>query len=129
ASHRVSTVEIAALSHGVESTTPVTGAMIASASGLRSTWFRVGLLSLLSPSPNPPVAPGTRVRLTGVVRGVRGVFLQERSLGGAWTQLKAIVPAALTGAFHLTVRPHVTTWYRLATARDATAYVRIRVAA
>jgi hypothetical protein len=53
--------------------------------------------------------------------------VQERSSGSAWTKLGAVVPAR-TGAFHLAVEPQVTTDYRLATARDAAGFVRIRVA-
>jgi stage II sporulation protein D len=127
-SRRVKSVKLAALSHGAQSTTAVTGAATAAALRLRSTWFSVGVLSLQPPAPNRPVAAGTRVRLGGVMRGVRGVVVQARSLGGPWTQLRSIVPAAKTGAFHFVVRPSVTTDYRLATARDAAAFVRIRVA-
>jgi stage II sporulation protein D len=127
-SRRVSTLKIAALSHGTQSTTEVTGATAAAALGLRSNWFSVGVLSLVPPSPNRPVAAGTRVRLSGVVRGVRGVVVQARSSGGPWKQLRSIVPAVKTGAFHFAVRPRVTTDYRLATTRVAAAFVRIRVA-
>jgi stage II sporulation protein D len=127
-SRRVKTVKLAALSHGVQSTTAITGAATASALALRSTWFSVGVLSLKPPSPNRPVLPGTRLRLSGVVRGIRGVVVQARSAGGPWKQLRSIVPAPKTGAFHFAVRPDVTTDYRLATARDAAAFVRIRVA-
>jgi stage II sporulation protein D len=126
-SRRVKTVKVAALSQGEPETTSVSGSTTASALALRSTWFSVGVLSLQPPSPNVPVASGTRVRLSGVVRGVGGVVLQERSLGGSWTPFKSIVPAPKTGAFHLAVRPKTTTDYRLATAQDAAAFVRIRV--
>jgi SpoIID/LytB domain protein len=126
-SRRVRLLKISSLSHGVPSTTPVTGETAAAALGLRSTWFSVGVLSLQAPRPNPAVARGTRVRLNGVVRGVRGAVVQERSSGSAWTKLGAVVPAR-TGAFHLAVEPQVTTDYRLATARDAAGFVRIRVA-
>jgi hypothetical protein len=67
------------------------------------------------------------VVLTGVVRGVRNVVLQERTPGTSWNQIKTVVPAAQTGAFRLAVRPSATTDYRLATARDAAAFVRVRV--
>jgi stage II sporulation protein D len=125
-SRRVKTLEITSLSRGEQATTSVSGGTTASALALRSTWFSVGVLSLQPPSPNGPVASGARVRLTGVVRGLGGVVLQARSLGGPWKPLKSIVPAP-TGAFHLAVRPKATTDYRLATAQDAAAYVRIRV--
>jgi stage II sporulation protein D len=126
-SRRVKTLEVTAQSLGTQSATSVAGGTAASALGLRSDWFSIGILSLQPPSPNPPVAPGTRVRLTGIVRGVRGVAVQERSLGRPWQQLKSVAPAATSGAFGLTVRPRVTTDYRLATAQDAAAFVRIRV--
>ncbi|HKN64060.1 MAG TPA: hypothetical protein VJV76_06995, partial [Gaiellaceae bacterium] len=87
-------------------------------------WFSVGVLSLLPPSPNPPIRRGARVMLTGVVRGVRGVAVQQSTAGGAWQRLRNVRP---TGAFHLSVEPRVTTDYRLVTANDAAAPVRIRV--
>ena len=126
-SKRVKTLEVTSLSHGEQGTTSVSGSAAMSAFALRSTWFSVGVLSLQPPSPNVPVASGTRVRLSGVARGIRGVVLQARSLGGPWRPLKSIVPAPKTGAFHLSVKPKVTTDYRLGTAQDAAAYVRIRV--
>jgi stage II sporulation protein D len=126
-SRRVKTLKVTSLSHGEQGTTSVSGSTTASALALRSTWFSVGVLSLQPPSPNVPVAPGTRVRLSGVVRGLRGVVLEARRRGGAWKPLKSIVPAPTTGAFHLAVKPKATTDYRLATAQDAAASVRIRV--
>jgi SpoIID/LytB domain protein len=127
ASRRVKTLRITSLSRGTPSTTAVGGSAVQSALALRSTWFSVGVLSLQPPSPNPPIAPGTRVRLTGVVRGIRGVVVQERSRGTPWTQLTKVVPARKTGAFHFTVKPQVTTDFRLATTQAAAAFVRIRV--
>jgi stage II sporulation protein D len=126
-SRRVKTATIVSLSHGTQIATSVSGSTTQSALGLRSTWFSVGVLSLQPPSPNPVVAAGSRIRLSGIVRGVRGVVVQERSVGKPWQQLRAIVPAPKTGAFHLAVRPQTTTDYRLATAKDAAAFVRIRV--
>jgi len=49
--------------------------------------------------------------------------VQKSAAGGPWTRLRSIVP----GAFHFSVKPKVTTQYRLATADDAAAPVRIRV--
>jgi SpoIID/LytB domain protein len=126
-SRRVKTLRITSLARGTPSTTSIDGSAVQSALALRSTWFSVGVLSLQPPSPNPPIAPGTRVRLTGVVRGIRGVVVQERSSGAPWTQLRKVVPARKTGAFHFSVKPRVTTDFRLATAQDAAAFVRIRV--
>jgi SpoIID/LytB domain protein len=129
ASRRVKTLKITSLSRGSQLTAAIGGSTTRSALGLRSTWFGVGLLSLLPPSPNPAVAPGTRVTLTGVVRGVKGVVAQRRTSGTSWTQFRSIAPSAKTGAFKFTVKPKLTTQYRLATAKDAAASVRIRVQA
>jgi SpoIID/LytB domain protein len=126
-SKRVRTIKLTALVHGKPSTTAVAGGLSASALGLRSTWFSVAVLSLQPPAPNPPVAPGSRVLLSGVVRGVRGVVVQQRSAGGPWTQFKRVAPTAKGGAFRLVVRPGATTDYRLATAQDAAASIRVRV--
>ena len=128
-SKRVKTIKLTSLQRGAPVTTSVRGAALASAFGLRSTWFSVGVLSLQPPSPNPAVAAGTRIVLTGVVRGLRGVVVQARSSGVPWKQLRSVVPDPATGAFHFAVKPKVTTQYRLATAQDAAASVRIRVKA
>lgn len=128
-SKRVKTLELTSLRRGAEHTSSVRGASVASALALRSTWFGVGVLSLQPPAPNPAVAPGTRVVLTGVVRGLHGVVVQARTGGKPWKRLRSIVPAAGTGAFHFSVKPRATTRYRLATAQDAAAAVRIRVKA
>jgi stage II sporulation protein D len=126
-SQRAKTVTITSLARGTTVTAPVGGAAAQTGLGLRSTWFSIGVLSLRPPAPNPTVASGTRVLLTGAVRGVSGVVVQQRTLGTPWKPFKSIAPTAKTGAFRLVVRPSTTTDYRLATARDAAAYVRIRV--
>jgi stage II sporulation protein D len=123
-SRRVKTVTVTSLAAGAPVMKSVGGAASQAALGLRSDWFSVGVLSLQPPAPNPAVAAGTRVTLTGVVRGVHGVVVQERTAGALWKQFKSITPA---GAFHLVVKPTVTTDYRLATTDDAAAFVRIRV--
>jgi len=125
-SRRVKTLKVTSLSRGSQLTATVGGSAIRSALGLRSTWFSVGVLSLRPPSPTPAIAPGTRVTLTGLVRGVRGVVVQSSTAGTPWRQIRTI---AATGSFHLSVKPRVTTRYRLATTNDAAAPVRIRVRA
>jgi stage II sporulation protein D len=122
-SKRVKALKVSALSGGAEHTSSTTGSTTASALTLRSTWFSVGVLSLQAPSPNPKVAAGTSVTLSGVVRGVQGVEVQKRSGGGAWQQLRSLVP----GVFSFAVKPKVTTQYRLTSASDTAAPVRIRV--
>ncbi|HJQ51707.1 MAG TPA: SpoIID/LytB domain-containing protein [Gaiellaceae bacterium] len=126
-SRRAKTVTITSLSHGATVAAPVGGVAAQTGLGLRSTWFSIGVLSLQPPAPNPIVASGTRVVLTGVVRGVRGVVVQERTARTSWKPFKSIAPTAKTGAFRLVVKPSATTDYRLATAQDAAAFVRIRV--
>jgi len=126
-SRRVKTLTLKSLSRGEQRTSSVAGATTASALGLRSDWFSVAVLSLQPPSPNPAVAPGTRVTLSGVLRGVHGVTVQKRGSGTAWVRLRSVKPAAKTGAFHFAVKPKVTTQYRLATAHDVAGSVRIRV--
>jgi stage II sporulation protein D len=125
-SWRVKSLKVTSISNGSQLTATVGGASIASALDLRSTWFSVGVLSLQPPSPNPAVTPGMRVTLTGVVRGVQGVVVQRSTAGTPWQQFRSIPTA---GAFHFSVRPKVTTMYRLSTENDASGYLRIRVGA
>ena len=104
---------------------PVTGAKLRAAIGLRSTWFTVGVMSLAPPTPNPVVVYGSSVTLAGSVRGVGGVTLEQRPLGGQWQPVGAV---AAGRALELAERPSQTTDYRLATAAAAAGSVRIRVA-
>ncbi|HZT85266.1 MAG TPA: SpoIID/LytB domain-containing protein [Gaiellaceae bacterium] len=122
-SRRVKTLKLTVFQRGATRTSTVRGSTVASALALRSSWFGVGVLSLQPPAPNPAVAPGTRLTLSGVVRGVRGVVVQKSSGGSAWTRVRAVGP----GAFRFAVEPKATTLYRLATAQYAAAPVQIRV--
>ncbi len=124
-SRRVKKLQVTSLVSGTEQASTVSGAAAASALGLRSNWFSVGVLSLQPPSPNPKITAGTSVTLSGVVRGVKGVVVQKRSPGTLWARLRSVTP----GAFQFAVKPKVTTEYRLATVKDAAASVRIRVQA
>jgi stage II sporulation protein D len=127
-SKRVAQLDVTTLAHGVRNHTTATGGTVAAAFSLRSTWFSVGVLSLLAPSPNVAVSPGTTVMLKGTVRGVKNVVLQQRPVGGgAWTQLKEVTPNPKTGAIGLNVTPDATTDYRLETAAAAAAPIRITV--
>jgi stage II sporulation protein D len=103
---------------------PVTGTKLRTALGLRSTWFTVDVLSLAAPSPNTPVAYGSAVTLGGMIRGLTGVNLEQRTTGGAWGAVGPVSP----GTVKLTQKPTITTDYRLATATAAAGSVRIRVA-
>jgi hypothetical protein len=67
------------------------------------------------------------IALTGFVRGLGGVELQERTSTGAWRTVSRIHPAP-SGRFKATIRPRRTTSYRL-TAQGATGpQVEVRVA-
>jgi stage II sporulation protein D len=108
--------------NGAEST--ATGAAVRTALGLRSTWFHLGLLSLSNPSGT--VVYGSPGNLSGVARGVTRVTLESRVYGGAWKR-----GARLTvrdGAVTVTVRPRVTTDYRLESGGFRSASVRVSVA-
>ncbi len=105
---------------------PVLGTKFRSALGLRSTWFDVGVLSLVPPTPSPPVPYGTTIQLSGLIRGVSGVSLEQRTSLASWGAVGPVTPA-LDGSVLLTEQPTITTDYRLATPAAAAGFVRIRV--
>jgi SpoIID/LytB domain protein len=80
---------------------------------LRSTWFRVGVLSLDPPS--APVEYGGQAKLTGLVRGSAGVTLEQRVSGNVWEPAARVTPAA-DGALAVAVKPLLSTDYRLSAA-------------
>jgi stage II sporulation protein D len=106
--------------------TTVLGTKLRGALGLRSTWFDVGVLSLLPPAPNVPVPYGSTVQLRGAIRGVTGVSLEQRTTGSTWQTTQVVTPAA-DGSVVLSVAPTATTDYRLGTPALAAAFARIRV--
>src|SRR5262245_29181920 len=106
-SGRVATV--AAVSPNGE--TQLTGADMRRLLGLRSTWFRVGVLTLAQPA--APVVAGGQTTLTGMARGLTGVSLEQRAPGQAWTPMAKVKPAT-GGAFAIAVKPAAPTLYRLA---------------
>jgi len=106
--------------------TTVPAGRVQAALGLRSTWFDVGILSLVAPVPSAPIAFGSSIALTGLVRGVDEVTLEQRASAGTWQPIGPIVPAA-DGTVQLTEQPTITTDYRLATPAAAAAYVRVKV--
>jgi len=105
---------------------PVTvpGTTLRTALGLRSTWFTFGVMSLTTPVPSTPVTYGSPTTLTGTVRGVAGVTLEQRPTGGSWEAVGPVAGVSLK----LVQRPTITTDYRIATPAAAAAFVRIRVA-
>jgi stage II sporulation protein D len=91
--------------------------------GLRSTWFTVGVMSLQAPTPAAPLPYGLPLTLTGTLRGIPGVTLEQRVTGGTWEPVGPVT----AGPLKLPQRPTITTDYRLATPTAAGAFVRIRV--
>jgi SpoIID/LytB domain protein len=126
AAGRVGSVGVVTRAKTGEVTATVTGTRVRGALALRSTWFAVGVLSLLPPAPAAPVPYGSAVKLSGVARGLSGVALEQRTLVSSWHSTGTVAPGA-HGAVQLTEKPTITTDYRLASATAAAAYVRVRV--
>jgi stage II sporulation protein D len=81
----------------------VSGADVRNALGLRSTWFRIGVLAL-DPLPATTVTYRSRVTLTGLGRGLSDLRLEERVLPAvAWTPSRAI-RAAADGSFSVATK-------------------------
>ncbi|MFI5042891.1 MAG: SpoIID/LytB domain-containing protein, partial [Acidimicrobiales bacterium] len=79
--------------------------------GLRSTFVKIGLLSLSRPGGT--IAPATAVTLTGLVRGVKGpVALEQSAGGGVWTAGPALTLAP-DGTFSVGISLQQTTLFRL----------------
>jgi stage II sporulation protein D len=110
---------------GTKGDVKVTGSAVRSALGLRSTWFTAGWLALTPPA--DPVAYGGSGTLTGTVRGVGPVTLEQKGAGGTWQSLAAVAPRA-NGTFSVSIRPAGTTQYRLATGQVRAAVVQVTVA-
>ncbi len=66
---------------GEQGESTVTGSDLRRALNLRSTWFRIGVLSLATP--DVPVTFGKRISLSGVARSVPSVRLDQRQPGAA----------------------------------------------
>jgi stage II sporulation protein D len=123
----VSVITLPSLSARSPSGAVLGGSTVSGALGLRSTWFSVSMMSLQQPAPVAPISYGTSVTLTGVVRGIAGVSLEQRVYGGSWALVGPVTPAA-DGSLLLPEAPGVTTDYRLATSTTALGYVRVQVA-
>ncbi|MGH2970713.1 MAG: SpoIID/LytB domain-containing protein [Gaiellaceae bacterium] len=124
---RVSVITLPSLSVGSTSAQSFGGGTVSGALGLRSTWFSVSMMSLQQPAPVAPVPFGSSVTLTGLVRGIAGVSLEQRAFGGSWSLVGPVTPA-VDGSLLLPEAPLVTTDYRLATPTAAVGYVRVRIA-
>jgi len=92
--------------------------------GLRSTWIRVGVLSLSRSA--GPVAAGSPVTLFGRVELLKGVTLEQRSPGAAW-QAGPAITVTPDNSFSISVTPSSTTEYRLAAGTTKGAALRVVV--
>jgi stage II sporulation protein D len=78
--------------------------------GLRSTAFRIGVLRV-GPPPATPAA-GAAVVVSGLARDVEAPLLEKLGANGAWLPSVKLAPGP-DGSFAVTVRPRITSTYRL----------------
>jgi stage II sporulation protein D len=91
----------------------VPGDVVRTKLGLRSTWFRVGVLTLEPPT--KVLEYGSKYKLKGVARGAGAqVTLEQRAVGAAWQLVARLKPGA-GSVVAATVKPLVSTEYRLST--------------
>ena len=109
---------------GSEGEATATGSEVRRALDLRSSWFRVGVLSLATP--DAPVTFGGRVSLSGVARSLPAVQLEQREGREAWRALGHVARGP-NGSVTVAARPKATTDYRLASgsARSRLAHVAV----
>jgi hypothetical protein len=114
------------LAKGSTGSTSISASTFKVVLGLRSTWFRIGVMELKAAQRR--VSLGSRTKLTGLVRQVGKAWLERRPEGGSWARLRDLTPAA-DGTFATNVRPRVATAYRIASKRGAGRPVRVLVIA
>jgi SpoIID/LytB domain protein len=109
---------------GEQGESTVTGSDVRRALNLRSTWFRVGVLSLATP--DAPVTFGKNIALSGVARSVPSVRLDQRQPGSAWQHVGPVSPGP-GGLVTINTKPRVPTDYRLTSGvvRSSVAHVSI----
>ena len=105
----------------------VPGDVVRTKLGLRSTWFRIGVLTLEAPT--AVLEYGSKYKLKGVARSAGAqITLEQRTSGAAWQPLARLKPGA-GGVVAATVKPLVSTEYRLsAPAKLFGAPIRVSVA-
>ncbi len=93
--------------------------------GLRSSWFRIAMLSLSAPA--APVVYGTRTSLPGVAKGAARVQLQALSYREtSWRTVGPLTPRG--GRVAPVVRPRIATSYRLVADGITSAAITVAVA-
>jgi stage II sporulation protein D len=108
-----------------ESRVTFTGNQVRNALDLRSTWFAPALLELQPPATT--MTYGGAVSLRGVLRGTEGVSLEAKPFGGAWNDTGEIAVQPDT-TWSVVVKPHVSTWYRLAWGAARAGLAKVTVA-
>jgi stage II sporulation protein D len=106
---------------GPSGTTSISGADLRSLLGLRSTWFTIGVLRL---SGGGSIEEGQARTLRALARNLGDATLQRRRGSGQWVDMRSV-----EGGANVTVRPAVTTFYRLRSPAAATAPIRVVVEA
>jgi stage II sporulation protein D len=110
---------------GSQGQSTISGADVRRALGLRSTWFRIGVLSLVQPA--GPATFNSVLTLTGVARGFGSVSLEQRPPKGAW-RVVGPVSRGPDGAVSVTTRPRESSEYRLGSGSAKSTAVRVSVA-
>jgi len=110
---------------GDRSQVTLTGQNARRALGLRSNWFRVGVINLAAQS--APAVFGARARLNGIARGVSTLTLQQRPYAGTWHTVSPLKPGA-DGTLDFPVRPKVSSDYRLLADKVESRPVHVAVA-
>lgn len=121
ASSRVSSVT--GVGSGGEAT--ATGADVRRALRLRSTWFRIGMLSLAPQT--APVTYNQPLALSGLARGLPSISLEQRPPRGAWRTVGPVAPGR-DGSVSVSIRPKETSQYRLASGKARSGAVIVPVA-
>jgi SpoIID/LytB domain protein len=93
--------------------------------GLKSSWFRIGVLNLVPG--RSTLVYGNRVALRGLARSVGKAWLETRRPGGAWRKLRDLDLGA-SSRFSTLVGPRAHRAYRVRSARGASNSRFIRVA-
>ena len=104
---------------GPSGTRTITAATLRSVLGLRSTWFSIGVLRL---SGGGAIEQGQAQTLRALARNLNNVTLQRRRGSGQWVDVRTI-----QGRVNVSVRPAMTTLYRLRSPAATSAPSRVRV--
>jgi hypothetical protein len=105
----------------------VSGSDVRERLGLRSTWFRFGVLAL-DPLPAKPVPVGDVATLRGIGRALGRLRLEQRAVGATAWQAAGTVKPAKDGRIEVAVKATAPTQYRLVAGRVTTTPATLRVA-